>query len=161
MTGLDETTFEPDAPLSRAQFASVIYRLAGEPEVSFKNTFSDVPAGKWFSEAVLWAYENDIVAGLGDGVFGSYDSITREQMARMLMEFARVQNYSTDEREDFAKFADASQVSRWATEYMRWAVGSGIISGSTEDGKYYMNPKGQATRAECAVMLTKFIQKYQ
>ena len=161
MTGLDETTFEPDAPLSRAQFASVIYRLAGEPEVSFKNTFSDVPAGKWFSEAVLWAYENDIVAGLGDGVFGSYDSITREQMARMLMEFARVQNYSTDEREDFAKFADASQVSRWATDYMRWAVGSGIISGSTEDGKYYMNPKGQATRAECAVMLTKFIQKYQ
>ena len=161
MTGLDETTFEPDAPLSRAQFASVIYRLAGEPEVVFKDTFSDVPAGKWFSEAVIWAYENDIVAGLGDGAFGSYDSITREQMARMLMEFARVQSYNTDEREDFAKFADASQVSRWATDYMRWAVGSGIISGRTEDGKYYMNPKGQATRAECAVMLTKFIQKYQ
>ena len=161
MTGLDETTFEPDAPLNRAQFASVIYRLAGEPEVIFKDTFSDVPAGKWFSEAVIWANENGIVAGPGDGTYGPYANITREQMARMLMEFARVQSYNTDEREDFAKFADASQVSRWATDYMRWAVGSGIISGSTKDGKYYMNPKGQATRAECAVMLTKFIQKYQ
>ena len=161
MTGLDETTFEPDAPLNRAQFASVIYRLAGEPEVVFKDTFSDVPAGKWFSEAVIWANENGIVSGPGDGTYGPYDNITREQMARMLMEFARVQSYNTDEREDFAKFADASQVSRWATDYMRWAVGSGIISGSTKDGKYYMNPKGQATRAECAVMLTKFIQKYQ
>ena len=120
-----------------------------------------MPAGKWFSEAVIWANENGIVSGPGDGTYGPYDNITREQMARMLMEFARVQSYNTDEREDFAKFADASQVSRWATDYMRWAVGSGIISGRTEDGKYYMNPKGQATRAECAVMLTKFIQKYQ
>ena len=77
------------------------------------------------------------------------------------MEFARVQGYGIDEREDLDRFEDASQVSRWATEYMRWAVGRGMISGSVKDGKYYMNPKGQATRAECATMLTQFIKKHE
>ena len=101
------------------------------------------------------------MAGLGEGRYGIDDNITREQMARMLMEFAKVQKYDVSDISDFDKFADASQVSRWAADNMRWAVGSGIISGSTKDGKYYMNPKGNATRAECAVMLTKFIQKYQ
>ena len=161
MTGVKADEFQPDVPLTRAQFASVIYRIAGSPKVIYQNIFTDVPTGKWYSDAIIWAYENKVVAGLGDGRYGINDNITREQMARMLMEFAKVQGYDTGAREDFGKFADASQVSKWALENMRWAVGSGIISGSTKDGKYYMNPKGQATRAECAVMLTKFIKKYR
>lgn len=160
MTGVKADQFQPDVPLTRAQFASVIYRMAGTPKVSYKGIFTDVPAGKWYSDAIIWAYEKGIVAGLGGGRYGVNENITREQMARMLMEFARVQGYDTSARADFANFADGSQVSRWAAENMRWAVGSGIISGSTKDGKYYMNPKGEAKRVECAVMLTKFIQKY-
>ncbi len=160
MTGVKADQFQPDVPLTRAQFASVIYRMAGTPKVSYKGIFTDVPAGKWYSDAIIWAYEKGIVAGLGGGRYGVNENITREQMARMLMEFARVQGYDTSTRADFANFADGSQVSRWAAENMRWAVGSGIISGSTKDGKYYMNPKGEAKRVECAVMLTKFIQKY-
>lgn len=160
MTGVKVTEFQPDAPLTRAMFATVIYRMAGSPQVTYKNIFSDVPAGKWYSDAIIWAYEKGVVAGLGGGRFGINENITREQMARMLMEYANVQGYSTTERADFGKFADAFQVSRWATDNMRWAVGSGIISGSTSGGKYYMNPKGQATRAECATMLTRFMQKY-
>ncbi len=161
MTGVKETEFQPDVPLTRAMFASVIYRMADEPGVAYKRIFSDVPAGKWYSDAVIWAYENGIVAGLGDGRYGINDNITREQMARMLMEFARVRGYGTGERDDFSRFADTSQVSKWATEYMRWAVGSGMISGSMKDGRYYMNPKGQATRAECATMLAQFIKKHE
>ena len=161
MTGVNAREFQPDAPLTRAQFASVIYRMAGSPKVTYQNVFKDVLSGKWYSNAIIWAYENKIVAGLGEGRYGIDDNITREQMARMLMEFAKVQKYDVSDISDFDKFADASQVSRWAADNMRWAVGSGIISGSTKDGKYYMNPKGNATRAECAVMLTKFIQKYQ
>ena len=161
MTGVKETEFQPDVPLTRAMFASVIYRMADEPGVTYKRIFSDVPAGKWYSDAVIWAYENGIVAGLGDGRYGINDNITREQMARMLMEFARVRGYGTGERDDFSRFADVSQVSRWATEYMRWAVGSGMISGSMKDGRYYMNPRGQATRAECATMLAQFIKKHE
>ena len=135
--------------------------MAGKPNVAYKNIFSDVPAGKWYSDAIIWAYENNIVAGLGDGSYGIDANITREQMARMLMEFARVRGYGTGERDDFSRFADASQISRWATEYMRWAVGSGMISGSMKDGRYYMNPRGQATRAECATMLAQFIKKHE
>ncbi len=161
MTGVKADQFRPDDQLTRAQFASVIYRLAGSPQVSYRDIFSDVPAGKWYSNAIIWAYENKIVAGLGEGRYGIDDNITREQMARMLMELAKVQKYDTSDEADFGRFEDASQVSRWAAENMRWAVGAGIISGSTRDGKYYMNPKGEATRAECAVMLTKFVQKYQ
>ncbi len=161
MTGMNAAQFKPDDQLTRAQFASVIYRLAGSPNVSYKDIFSDVPAGQWYSNAIIWAYENKIVAGLGAGRYGIEDNITREQMARMLMELAKVQKYDTSDEADFTRFEDASQVSRWAAENMRWAVGAGIISGSTRDGKYYMNPKGEATRAECAVMLTKFVQKYQ
>ncbi len=160
MTGVKANQFQPDVPLTRAMFASVIYRLAGSPDITYKNVFSDVPAGKWYSNAIIWAYEKGIVAGLGNGRYGTNDNITREQLARMLMEFAKVQSYNTSDSADFSKFADASEVSRWATDNMRWAVGAGIISGSTKDGSYYMNPKGQATRVECAVMLTKFIQKY-
>ena len=161
MTGVTPMQFQPDAPLTRAQFASVIYRMAGSPEVTYQNTFTDVSAGKWYSNAILWAYENKIVAGLGDGRYGINDNITREQMARMLMEFARTQGYDISARGDFGKFADTDQVSGWAAENMKWAVASGIISGSVKDGKYYMNPKGQATRAECAVMLTKFIKEHE
>ena len=160
MTGVKPNEFQPDKSLTRAEFASVIYRMAGSPSVSYKNIFTDVPAGKWYSGAIIWAYENKIVAGLGNGRYGIDENITREQMARMLMEYAKVRGYDTRDRADFRRFADSAQVSRWADENMRWAVGSGIISGSTSGGKYYMNPKGQAKRVECAVMLTKFLQKY-
>lgn len=161
MTGVKSDEFQPDVPLNRAMFASVIYRLAGSPEVAYKNVFTDVPAGKWYSNAIIWAYDNKIVAGLGNGRYGIDENITREQVARMLMEFAKVQGYDVSDSADFGRFADASEVSRWAADNMRWAVGAGIISGSTKDGVYYMNPKGQATRAECAVMLTKFIKKFR
>ncbi len=161
MTGFDSQSFRPDVSLTRAQFASVIYRLAGTPEVNYKAVFSDVPSGQWFSDAIIWASENDIVAGLGGGIYGPYEEITREQMARMLMGFAEWKKYDISENADLDKFTDATQVSRWAVDHVRWAVGSGIINGSIRDGKYYLSPKGQATRAECAVMLTQFIQKYQ
>ena len=134
--------------------------MAGSPAVSYKSIFTDVPAGKWYSGAIIWAYENKIVAGLGKGLYGIDENITREQMARMLMEYAKVRGYDTRDRADFSRFADSSQVSRWADDNMRWAVGSGIISGSVSGGRYYMNPKGEAKRVECAVMLTKFLQKY-
>ena len=161
MTGFDSQSFRPDVSLTRAQFASVIYRLAGTPKVSYKAVFSDVPSGQWFSDAIIWASENDIVAGLGGGIYGPYEEITREQMARMLMGFAEWKKYDISENADLDKFTDAAQVSRWAVDHVRWAVGSGIINGSIRDGKYYLSPKGQATRAECAVMLTQFIQKYK
>ena len=157
----DGREFRPDDSLTRAMFATVLYRIAGEPEVTYKRIFSDVPAGKWYSNAVIWAYESGIVVGLGDGTYGVNANITREQIAKMLMEYAKVCGYYTGERAEFSNFGDAGKVSRWANEYMQWAVGSGIISGSKKGNIYYMNPKGNATRVECATMLSRFVQKYE
>jgi len=156
----DGTRFDPDAPLTREMFATVLYRMAGEPAVTYKRKFPDVPGGKWYSNAVIWASEQGIVSGYGSGNFGTGHYITREQIAKMFMEYGRMQGYDVSEKAAFSSFADAGKVSGWANDYMKWAVGSGMIGGSLKDGKYYLNPKGNATRAESATMLKRFMEKY-
>ena len=166
MNGITESdgtinTFEPDSPLTRAMFVTVLYRMAGSPAVTWKNTFSDVPAGRYFSNAVIWANENNIVEGFKDGRYGVDDDITREQIAKMLMEYAKLQGYATAERASLTSFPDQDKISGWATDYMRWAVGVGMINGKNIKGVYYLDPKGAASRVECAAMLTRFLNKYQ
>ncbi len=129
--------------------------------MNYEAVFADVPSGTWYSDAVIWAYSKGIVSGFGNNLFGVKENITREQIARMLMEYARVMGYDISARAGLESFADQSSVSGWATEYVRWMVGSGMMSGTVKDGKYYLNPKGNAARDECASMLMRFIQKYQ
>ncbi len=161
MVGTKADEFSPDAPLTRAMFASVLYRMAGSPPVTWKNIFPDVPAGKWYSDAVIWAYESDIVAGMDGGArFGTNENITREQIARMLMEYAKTRGFETGQRAELNGFADRADVSRWAVEYVKWAVGCGMLSGKDIDGRRYLVPKGDATRAECASMLMRFIRNF-
>ncbi|MCI6553451.1 MAG: beta-N-acetylglucosaminidase domain-containing protein [Lachnospiraceae bacterium] len=156
------TNFQPDRPLSRSMFATVLYRMAGEPKVAFENKFTDVAAGKWYSDAIIWAYKNKIVAGYTDGSFGINDNITREQIAKMLFEYAKVSKYDISERNDLGSFTDEASVSGWAVEYMQWATAVKMITGKPNDDQktYRMDPKGDATRAECAAMLTRFAEKY-
>ena len=160
MNGTAPNEFKPDDSLTRAMFATMLYRMAGQPAVTFTNKFPDVSANKWYSNAVIWASEKGIVVGYGDGRFGTNDFITREQIAKMLMQFGKVQGYDVSQSADFSSFADASSVSGWATSYMKWAVGSGMIGGKTIDGKLCIAPKGNATRAESATMLMRFMEKY-
>ncbi|MCI6552189.1 MAG: chitobiase/beta-hexosaminidase C-terminal domain-containing protein [Lachnospiraceae bacterium] len=154
--------FQPDRPLSRSMFATVLYRMAGEPEVAFEDKFTDVPAGKWYSNAIIWAYKNKIVAGYMNGSFGIDDNITREQIAKMLFEYAKVSKYDISERNDLGSFTDKASVSGWAVEYMQWATAVKMITGKPNDDQktYRMDPQGAATRAECAAMLTRFAEKY-
>ena len=158
----DTTQFQPDRPLSRSMFATVLYRMAGSPKVVFENKFSDVTAGKWYSDAIIWAYANKIVAGYTDGSFGINRNITREQIAKMLFEYAKVSKYDISERNDLGSFTDEASVSGWAVEYMQWATAVKMITGKPNDDKktYRMDPQGDATRAECAAMLTRFQEKY-
>lgn len=153
-------TFQPDEPLTRAMFAVVLYRMAGQPPVVFENRFSDVAIGRYYSSAVLWAYRNGIVNGYADGSFGVDDFITREQMAKMLRIYAQVRGYGTNERADIDRFPDASEISDWAVEHVSWAAGCGIINGKYIEGIYYLDAKGSASRAECAALLTRFINRY-
>ena len=157
------TEFQPDRPLSRSMFATVLYRMAGEPQVTYKAQFSDVSAGKWYSDAIIWAYQNKIVSGLGDGSFGINQNITREQIAKMLYEYANVCKYDVSATKDLNSFTDVKSVSNWAVKYMQWATAVEMITGKPNDEaktSFRMDPKGEATRAECAAMLMRFANKY-
>ena len=154
--------FQPDNPLTRAMFATVLYRMAGSPDVTFVNKFSDVSEGKWYSDAIIWANQNGIVDGYTNGNYGIDDNITREQIAKMLYLYGKVQGYNVSGRAALSSFTDTASVSGWAQEYMQWAVDAAMISGKPNgDGTNRLDPKGQATRAECAKMLMMFQQKYK
>ena len=153
--------FMPDATLTRAMFATVLYRIADEPAIAYVPKFSDVPANTWYTEAILWANSRGIVDGYTNGSYGVMDPVTREQIAKMLCLFGVAQGYQTEGRASLEKFTDQDAVSSWAVPYMQWAVDSSMISGKPNgDGSSRLDPKGKATRAECAKMLRMFLQKY-
>ena len=158
MTGVSDTLFSPDTALTRAQFASILYRMAGEPYVSHKNVFHDVPSGQWYSKAVIWAYDKKIVAGYSNGFFGIKDPITREQVARMLYLYSEWKGKDVSARANLSGFPDGGQVSGWAKSQVEWAVGMNMLSGKTVNGRLQLVPKGQATRAECASMISRYLE---
>lgn len=162
MNGISGTmNFNPDGKLNRAMFATILYRMAGEPKVSYKATFSDVPKGQYYTSAVLWAYNQGIVSGFGDGRYGVNDDITREQIAKMLYLYADTRGYNMNVSGSLDRFTDTDRVNGWATNYVKWAVGAEMISGKpNDDGSFRIDPQGSATRAECAKMISMFMKKY-
>lgn len=164
MQGIANTTlFQPDHPLTRGMFATVLYRMAGSPDVEFRNEFSDVTdPNKYYSKPILWAKDQKIVEGFTDGSFGAEENITREQIAKMLFLYAEYEGYDVASRADLADFTDDETVNSWATEYVKWAVATKMISGKPNgDGTYRIAPGEDATRAECAKMLTEFLKHYR
>lgn len=156
--------FQPDRHLDRAMFATVLWRMAGKPQVSYSNTFSDVPDGKWYSTAIIWANKNGIVSGIGNGKYGTSDNVTRAQIAKMLYEYAdKVCKYDVSEKQSLASFTDVKEVKSWAVPYLEWATAVKMISGKPNDAQnssYRLDGEGPATRAECAVMMKRFADKY-
>lgn len=160
MAGTSATTFAPDATTSRAMIATILWRMAGSPVVNYAMNYTDVSQGQWCSEAIRWATSEGIVGGYGNGLFGTNDPITREQFAVMLYRFAQEQGYdvSIGENTNILSYTDVADLSEYAISAMQWAVGAGIING-TGDGSA-LSPQGQATRAQAAVMLTRFCEEY-
>ena len=158
MAGTSATTFAPDATTSRAMIATILWRMAGSPVVNYAMDFADVPEGQWYSEAIRWAASEGVVTGYGNGLFGTNDPITREQLATMLWRCAQEQGYdvSVGENTNILSYTDAFDVAEYAIPAMQWAVGAGIING-TGDGST-LTPQGQATRAQAAVMLMRFCE---
>lgn len=156
MVGVSDTSFAPDQALSRAMLASILYRLAGEPAVTAENPFTDVPADRWYTDAVIWAAENGIVVGCGDGTFRPNAPATRAQTAVMLYAYANFAGRNTSQRADLSAFADAADVPSWALAEMQWANAAQLILG--RDGKL-LAPNAEASRAEMASILSTFIGK--
>jgi len=131
----------------------VLYRLQGEPEVTYKATFSDVKRNKWFTDAVLWAAENEIVNGKGDGKFAPLENVTREQLAAIMMRYAPSEYIVTEERADIKGYADYKKVSKYAREALSWANAVELITGKTDTT---LAPQEGATREEFATILKRF-----
>lgn len=152
-SGVSENRFQPNGNMTRAMLATVLYRIAGQPEVKSKSPFTDVAAGQWYSDAISWAYENNIVNGVSATKFGVNGYVTREQLTTMLLRYANLCGCAGTERADLSGFSDHGRISAFATESMQWAVAAGIMGG--DNGR--LNPQGNATRAQCAKMLVCFL----
>lgn len=147
-SGTSANKFSPNAAMTRGMLVTVLHRLEGTPQGATQ-TFADVQADKYYASAVSWAAENNIVTGMGNG-FLPENNISREQLAVILYRYAAPEQTTGS----LDNYPDKAAVSAWATDAMRWAVSSGLISG---DNKGNLNPVGSATRAEVATMLERFV----
>ena len=157
--GVSDTEFAPNSPMTRAMLVTVLYRAEGQPSLEDEilgYPFADVDAESWYGDAVYWARLHGIVKGYSDEEFAPNQEISREQIAAILERYADFKGIATDEKGDLSKFTDASQISDWAKGNVQWAVGAGLISGR-DDGT--VDPLGNATRAEVAAILHRFLEK--
>ena len=158
MEGMRETEFSPTTALTRAMAAQILYNLEGQPDLSSENLgypYEDVDAQAWYGDAVYWARLTGVATGYGDGTFQPGDSITRQEFAQMLYNYAKYKGYDLTAEGDLSTFPDANSIADWAEAAMRWANGNQLINGH-DDGT--LEPDGTATRAQAASILMKFDQ---
>ena len=161
MNGTSATTFSPEGTTSRGMIVTILWRMAGSPDMEDKiwgYPFADVDATAYYGTAVYWARLNGIAGGYDDATFGPNDPITREQMAVMMYRYAQYMGYDTTQGGmAIREYADYGQVSSYALEAMDWANATGIVTGTSEST---LSPQGQATRAQAAAMFTRFCEQY-
>ena len=155
MNGTTATTFTPNATTSRGMIVAILWRQAGSPTVDYLMEFNDVAPTAYYGEAVRWAASEGIVGGYGDGRFGPNDTITRQQLAAILYRFAQQQGYDTSARADLSGYADLGAVSSYAVEALQWTNAEGLVNGTSATT---LSPGGNATRAQAAVILSRFCQ---
>ncbi|WP_325200735.1 S-layer homology domain-containing protein [Oscillibacter sp.] len=171
MNGTSADTFTPDAPTTRGQIVAILYRLEGSPapvrgdadspfvlvggEPAGQASFSDVAPGAYYADAVSWASAGGIVNGYGDGTFRPNHLITREQLAAFLYRYASQKGRDMSGRTTLSAFADAGQVAPYAVEPLSWAVSAGLVNGVSADT---LSPGGNASRAQVAAILSRFMQ---
>lgn len=156
-TGMGEGRFAPDATMTRAMLVTVLYRLAGAPEVEGDCPFGDVPQGIWYEQAVIWAAGEGITTGITAQRFAPDAPITRQQMVTILFRYAAYAGRNTDYRQSISYFPDSAQVADYALDAMKWALYLKIITGVEENGSVYLRPEGEASRAQVAAILVRFL----
>lgn len=154
--GVSATQFAPDMMMSRGMLATVLWRMDGRPAAGEHNPYTDVAPGLYYTDAVLWAWE--------DGIFGNTDSlefvpggkVTREQLAVVLYQYSQSKGYDTAKRADLASFPDSESISDFAREALAWAVAEELIMGMDQDGLHMLAPQDGATRAQVAVTFMRY-----
>lgn len=147
MAGTSATTFAPESNLTRAQLATVLYRIEGEPAVTGTDAFTDTPDGAWYSDAVLWASQKEVMSGYGGGLFGPNDPVTREQMTAILW------RYAGSPAANPANLSDAGSVASYAVPAVNWAVSNSVVAPISGTA---FAPKDNATRAQVAAALMNY-----
>ncbi len=156
MNGVTENKFAPDAQLTRGMLVTILYRNEGEPETDDNTVFTDVEAGFYYENAIAWTKANGIVNGVTDTQFAPDENISREQIATILFRYAQHKGLeAVNMAENLSSFSDSNDISEYAVSALNWAVGSGLINGKTETT---LNPQDNATRAEIATILQRFIE---
>lgn len=155
--GKTETAFAPAGNMSRGQLISVLYRLAGSPEVKGTCPFKDVAADSYCCKAAIWGVNNGIISGVSKTVFQPNASVSRQQIAMFLYRYAKMMKYDTTQGGmAIREFADCGRISSNALTAMTWAVNAGILQGTANK----LNPQGSASRAQVSVFLMRFCQKF-
>ena len=152
--GTSDTTFSPNAAMTRAMLVTVLYRLEGQPAVSGRSGFADVQFNSYYEDAVTWAANNGIVNGTSDTTFSPNANVTREQMAAILYRYAQYKKYNTAASSSLNSFSDHASVSGYAVTPLQWAVAEKLVNGTA--GK--LMPTGNATRAQVAAILHRFVE---
>ena len=157
LDGMGENRFEPEGSLTRAQFVAMLAKMTDNVDLSLSAPagFTDVAAADWYYGYINWGYENGIVNGMGDGTFAPNSSITREQMAVMLCNYARSIGFALPQTGSGVSFSDSGSISTWAVDYVATAAGAGVINGF-DTGDF--RPQGVATRAQAATVIYKMCQ---
>lgn len=153
MTGTSARTFRPALPVTRGMLVTILYRLENYPKTASGSPFADVAAGSYYEKAIRWAASNKIVTGYDAAHFGPDDALTREQLAAILYRYAEAMGYDVSSGLSHTLYADAAEVSGYAQTAVDWAIAEGFLKG--KDG-WKLCPKSAATRAELAVILTRF-----
>ena len=155
MDGVGGNRFAPNSATTRAQLVTILYRLEGQPAVSGDLPFTDVEAGTWYTNAVVWAAQNGIVNGVGDDTFAPGNDLTREQLVTILYRYAESKGYDVSASADLAGYPDGEEIQAYAREAMAWAVAENIIQGMEDDT---LKPAGNASRAQIATILMRFCE---
>ena len=156
MLGTSKTLLSPHGTVTRGMMATILWRMEGSFAPKVENSFTDVEAGMWYTDAITWTAENGIFAGYSKDKFGPDDPITREQLTAIFYRYADYKGYKLTVTGNLDKFEDADKITDYANTVMQWAVGNGLIKGKTET---LLDPQGTATRAEIAAMLHRFVEK--
>lgn len=159
MTGMGGGKFMPNLLANRAQIAQLLYNLDGKKTADSSVSFKDVRPSDWYAKSVSWLIESAIAQGMGES-FGALENVSREQLAVMLYNYAKLKGYDVSLSGSIDSFEDSASVSPWAKNAVSWAVESGIITGTSYGyGNAILDPQGSATRAQIAVMIERFCER--
>lgn len=157
MNGMGENKFEPDGATTRAMLVTILNRYEGEPVAIAASPFTDL-SQNWYKNAINWAFEKEIVNGVSETLFAPDEKVTREQIATIMYRYAESKKQDVSRKKSLTSFSDSKKVSSWAKEAMEWAYAEGLITGNKIGNKVLLDPQGDATRAQIATILMRYVK---